>query len=249
MDTTGAAPGSGVIVLYPFRNAAGWGFLFGCTTFLALAHGLRTGLRRDASLYLLTFSIPLIVSYLYRIVEETVGENERPPDLVPEEWQDCLSELMHYVGAIVVAFLPILILLFYALSEEGRPLKQARFQAILAGLLFFGTLYFPMALLLNGFSRRFSTAFNFSVGVRGIGIMGWRYAACCLPFLASHAAWILLEIFYVGSTPRGLNAARLTSGAVTSFIGLYLSAVQMRTLGLLYRKYQTRLGWSLGSDA
>jgi hypothetical protein len=234
---------------YPFRSPGGWGFLLAGTAALTLTHGLRTGLHRDPTLYLLALSALLIASYLYRIVEETVTGNDRPPSLQPEVWEDAGHDLLHYAGGVLVAFLPVLILLFYAMSEQRGHLGQPRFQALLGGLLFLGTLYFPMALLLNGFSQRFATAFNLSVGFRGILTMGCDYALCSVFFLLAHGTWILLEILWVGETPRGLNGARMGTSAVTSLIGLYLSVVQMRALGLLYRKHQERLRWSLGADA
>ena len=223
--------------VYPLRSLGGWAFLFSGTAILTLTNSLRTGLHRDASPYLLVLSALLIAGYLYQIVEETVGGNKRPPSLHPEGWEDS------------VAFLPVLLLFFYAMSEQKGHLDEPRFQILLAALLFLGTLYFPMALLLNGFSQRFATAFNLSVGFRGIRTMGGDYALCSGFFLLAHGTWILLEIWWVGATPRGLNGARMETSAITSFVGLYLSVVQMRALGLLYRKHQERLGWSLGPDA
>jgi len=237
------------IFVYPFSSVGGAGFLLAGTAALTLTHSLRTGLRRDPTLYLLILSGLLIASYLYRIVEETVTGNDRPPGLKPEDWEDSWHDLLHYLGGIVVAFLPVLILILYAWTEQEGHLGRPRFQALLGGLLVLGTLYFPMALLLNGFSQKFATAFNFAVGFRGIRAMGSDYALCCIFFLLAHAAWILLEITWVGSTPRGLNASRIGTSAVTSLTGLYLSMLQMRALGLIYRKHQERLGWSLGEDA
>lgn len=236
------------IFVYPFSGARGVGFLLGGTAALTLTQSLRPGLRRDAAPYLLTLSALLIASYLYRIVEETVAGNRRPPSLLSEDLEDSWHDLLHYLGGILVAFLPVLILLFYALSEQKDPLGQPGFQALIAGLFVLGTLYFPMALLLNGFTQRFATAFNFGVGLRGIRTMGLDYAVCCLFFLLAHATWIILEIYWVGKTPRGLNGSRMGTSAVTSLIGLYLSVLQMRALGLLYRKHQERLGWTLGGD-
>ena len=181
-------------------------------------------------------------------MEETVGGSDRTPKLWPVDWDDAWQDLLHFLGGVVVAFLPVLILLFYAMSEEKGHLGRPRFQALLGGLLVVGTLYFPMALLLNGFTQRFGTAFNLGVGFRAIRTMGLDYALCCVYFLLAHGAWILLELFYVGATERGLNAPRVTASALTSLLGLTLSMLQMRALGLIYRRHQERLGWSLGEE-
>ncbi len=236
------------IFVYPFSGAGGVGFLLSGTAALTLTQSLRTGLHRDPTLYLLIVSALLIASYLYRIVEETVAGEDRPPRLLPEDLEDTWHDLLHYLGGVLVAFLPVLTLLAYAFSEQKDHLGHPGFQLLLGGLLVLGTLYFPMALLLNGFSQKFSTAFNFGVGLRGIRTMGLDYAVGCVYFLLAHAAWILLEIYWVGPTPRGLNGSRMGTSAVTSFAGLYLSVLQMRALGLIYRKHQERLGWSLGED-
>lgn len=237
-----AAPG---VFSYPLKSPGGWGFLSGGTALLTLGTLIR-GPRKDGSVYVLGLAALLIASYLYRIVEDTVGGDDRPPGLKPDEWDGALSALLHYLGGAVVAFLPVLILFVYAISEQKGHLERPDFLKLIGTLLTLGTLYFPMALLLNGFSQRFATAFNFGVGFRGIRTMGFDYAVCCAFFLLTHGTWIALELFWVEATPRGINWERTIAASVTSLSGLYLSAMQMRALGLVYRRHAPALGWKLG---
>src|SRR5258706_11173447 len=95
------------VFTYPFRSLGGVGFLLGGTAALTLTHSLRTGIRHDPTVYLLTLSALLIASFLYRIVEETVTGSERPPGLSPEDWSEVWQDLLHYLGGVLVAFLPV----------------------------------------------------------------------------------------------------------------------------------------------
>src|SRR5262249_43123900 len=158
-------------------------------------------------------------------------------------WED----LIHYLGGLLVAYLPVWILLLYAVFEQKGHLQRKEFQTAIGVCLLLGTAYLPMALLLNGFTQRFATAFNFGVGFRGIRIMGAAYVLCCFYFLAGHAAWLMMQVLWVSPTPPGLNSARAGAAAVTAFVGLYLSLLQMRALGKAYRRHYDALGWSLGA--
>ena len=236
-------------LLYPVASTRGISFILAATALLIVGRSFPAGLRRNPGLYILLLATVLIASYLYRVVEDTVIGRERPPRLKPDDWEDAWRDLLHTLGGCVIAFLPVFSLLLFALVKQANHLREEWFQLLLVACLFVGTLYYPMALLLNGFTQRFATAFNFGVGFRGIRTMGVDYFICCLFFLATHGSWILLEVYWVGTTPSGWNGARLVASAVSAFAGLYLSVMQMRALGLLYRKHQERLGWSIGKDA
>jgi len=202
--------------------------------------------RKNPRIYLFVFAALLTASYLYRVVNEVVEGSDRAPKLRPDEWEDAWVDLLHYGGGLFVAFLPVWVLLLYSLVEQKGHLERKDFQVALGVCLVLGTAYLPMALLMNGFTQEFATAFNFGIGFRSIRAMGADYALCCIYFLAGHAAWILLEGFWVFQTPSGWNSSRLTAAAVTSLFGLYCSVLQMRALGAAYRKHHDALGWSLG---
>ena len=237
------------IIFFPLSSRGGAVFLTFCTGLLTLALSLGPIGRKDARLYLFAAAAIVAASYLYRVTEETVTGSERAPGIQVEDWDEAGLDLMRYLGGLLVAFLPISCLLLYALMEQGEHLEKRDFQAALGICFLLGTAYLPMALLLNGFTQRFGTAFNLGVGLRGIRTMGADYAFVCIYFLTGNAAWCLLYGYWVGQTPAGINSARLTASAVTSCFALYVSVLQMRALGKMYRKHHDALGWTLGQDA
>jgi len=236
-------------LFYPVSSWGGVFFLAACTTLHTLSRALPDTGRKNPKPYLFVFAALLTASYLYRVVNEIVEGNERTPKLRPDAWEDAWVDLLHYCGGLLVAFLPVWVLLLYSLVEQKGHLERRDFQVALGVCLVAGTAYLPMALLMNGFTQEFATAFNLGIGFRSIRTMGADYALCCLYFLAGHAAWVLLEGFWVAQTPKGWATSRVTAAAVTALFGLYVSVLQMRALGLAYRKHHAALGWSLGRGA
>ena len=237
------------ILFFPLRRLGAVAFLAAGTAVVTFCECLGPLRGRDARVYLLPIAATLIARYLYRVLEETVTGSDAPPGIAPEDWDDAWEDLVHYLGGLLVAFLPVWILLVYALFEQKGHLHRKEFQTALGVCLLLGTAYLPMALLLNGFTQRFATAFNFGVGFRGIRIMGADYALCSVLFLAGYASWLLLQYCWVSTTPPGFNGARASAAAVTTVVGLYLGVLQMRALGKAYRRHHDALGWSLGSEA
>jgi len=237
------------IFFFPLSSRGGAVFLAVGTGLLTLALTLGPVRRRDPRLYLFAAAAVIVASYLYRVTEETVTGSERAPGFQPDDWEEAGHDLMRYLGGLLVAFLPVWFLLVYALMEQRDHLEQRDFRTALGVCVLVGTAYLPMALLLNGFTLRFATAFNLGVGLRGIRTMGADYAFVCIYFLIGHAAWGLLYRYWVRETPAGLNSARLTAAALTACVALYLSVLQMRALGKMYRKHHAALGWTLGNDA
>lgn len=235
-------------LLFPLLSPGGAGLLAAGTAVITFCESLGGLQRKDPRSYLLPMVAALIASYLYRLLEETVSGNESAPSLKPDDWNDIWEDLARYLGGIGVAFLPVWILLLYALFEQKGHIHRGDFQTALAVCFVLGTLYLPMALLLNGFTQKFATGFNLGAGMRAIRIMGGDYVLCALLFLAGDLAWVALEFAWVHATPPGFNAARAAAAAVTSFAGIYVSVLQMRFLGKAYRKHYEALGWSLGAE-
>jgi len=243
------APSFTRIFLFPLSSRGGAVFLLVCTGLLTLASSLGSIGPRDARIYLFAAAAVVAARYLYRVTEETVTGSERAPGFQVDDWDEAGLDLMRYLGGLLVAFLPLWVLLLYALMEQRQHLEKRDFQTALGVCFLLGTAYLPMALLLNGFTQRFATAFNLGVGLRGIRTMGADYAFVCIYFLTGNAAWGLLTRYWVWETPLGVNFDRMTASAVTACFALYVSVLQMRALGRMYRKHHDALGWTLGNDA
>jgi hypothetical protein len=237
------------VLFFPLSSRGGAIFLTVCTGLLTAGQSMAPFRRRDPGVYFFIFAAILAASYLYRVADETVSGNPRAPNFKPDDWEDAWLDLGHYLGGLLIAFLPVWFMLVYALLQQKDHLDRREFQVALGVCAVIGTAYLPIALLLNGFAQRFLTAFNFGVGFRAIRTMGADYAFVSLYFLVGHAAWVLLYAFWVQETPRGWNGARVTASALTVLFGLYVSVLQMRALGKTYAKHHDALGWTLGKDA
>jgi hypothetical protein len=237
------------IVSYPVRNFGGAVFLTAVPAIVTVMQCVSHSGRRDPRIYLFLLAALVTASYLYRILESVVSGEQEPPGIAPEDWDAAWQELAHYLGGLFVAYLPVWFLLVNAIFQREGYLAREEIRLALGGALVAGTAYFPMALLLNGFTQRIGTAFNFGVGFRSIGKMGLDYGFCAFYFLIGNAGWVLLQIFWVAGTPRGWNSARITAAFMTTLFGLYVGVLQMRALGKAYRKHHDALGWTLGEEA
>jgi hypothetical protein len=237
------------VLLYPVRNFGGAIFLTGVPAVVTLTQCIGTIGRRDARIYLALLAALVTASYLYRVLESVVSGEQEPPGIAPEDWDSAWQELAHYLGGLFVAYLPVWFLLVNSIFQRDGYLAREKILWMLGGSVVAGTAYFPMALLLNGFTQRIGTAFNFGVGFRSIWKMGSDYVFCAFYFLIGNAGWVLLQIFWVAGTPRGLNSARITAASMTALFGLYVAVLQMRALGRAYRKHHDALGWTLGEEA
>ena len=74
----------------------------------------------------------------------------------------------------------------------GLLLVEAPLEAVGATVLA-GTLYFPMALLLLGFTGDWRAGFNLPLGIRSMGRLGADYAVCVALFLGTAGLAGVLE--------------------------------------------------------
>ncbi len=228
------------VFLYPFSS-------FGGILFLVLATPFWAVLRADVvpfSGILQWFVGGYIAVYMFEILYRTsMGKRDAPAAPALTEWGEVVANFFRFFGATLVSFAPAVALLVYAVVQEREPFESAGFLVLLGFLGLVGALYYPMALLLIGFSQSLLAAFNYAFGVRGILRMPGDYLICCLFFVGTFAAYVLLEVFWVAAAAGGELAGLLVAQGVTTFVVLYLYAVQMRALGLLYLTNKERLGW------
>jgi hypothetical protein len=184
------------------------------------------------------------VSWLFAIVRRTTHPEDRRPETVERELDlgDAWSDLLQALAAAAAAYLPLAGFVAYALLHDGRPFQDSDFRVALGALGVAGTIYLPMALLLLGFSGRGAAAFNLPLGLRSMGRLGADYGLCVAYFLAAAALSAALELAWVRFTPL-LGVQGWAARTSTSLIELYLAAVGMRALGLLYVAKGESLGW------
>ena len=227
------------VIFYPVQDGLSVFILVTCTismTIGSLFAGALGGIGIAAAL--LFFGI--VFGYLWTVLHASgMGEKHTRgwPDLTqPEEFGAAVGQ---YYMTILICFAPAFaVLLFRPLGEEIGPNVLA---AILAG--FFGMLYFPMALMMAGFTHSAWEALNFPSGLRSISKMPGDYLIC-LGFLLFSGIVITLGQVVLKVTFRDATIpAQIGVALIVQTASVYLMIVMMRTVGLLYYAREKDLGW------
>jgi hypothetical protein len=228
----------------PLRGAllAGFAFVLGSARWLPWTR-VRPGRGTVLLLVLLAFLAACAVSYLFGIVRRTTHADDRPETLRNEvDPEDAWDDLRQFLGAFAVAYLPLLGFLAYALTHDGRPFRDREFCVAVGTTAVAGTSYFPMALLLLGFTGDWRAGFNLPLGLRGMRRLGAGYAGTVALFLAAAGLAALLEVAWVGRAPAFSRDGWIARVGAT-LVEAYLAMAAMRALGLLYVARGDRLGW------
>lgn len=190
------------------------------------------------------FAAACAVSWLFSVVRRTTHPEDRRPETVDREIdrEDAWTNLLQFLAAAAAAYLPLAGFVAWALLNDGRPFDDPDFRVVLAALAASGTVYFPMSLLLLGYTGHWAAPFNLPLGLRSMVRLGAPYALCVAGFLAAAAAASALELGVVRHLPV-LTLPGWVARTATSLAELYLAAVAMRALGLLYLARGARLGW------
>jgi len=241
------APPFGVLARGAFKyplHGDGLILLGAGTFFLVLLDGARFIVKYalvygfTAFIILTVFSVGYLVSYFWRIVACTaMGDNQMPdwPDIT-DAVSDIVSPFFRFLSLCLLCFSPSLILTGYAASLKDTDSGVWLGWATLA-LMLFSCIYFPMAFLAVGMYNTLA-AVNPLLIIPSITKVLREYL---LAILLLAAALILRWLCdnYLGRIPHfGLVATILNS-----FIFLYLTTVEVRVLGLLYRVKKHELGW------
>jgi len=191
-----------------------------------------------AFIILTVFTVGYLVSYFWRIVACTaMGDNQMPdwPDIT-DAVSDIVSPFFRFLILCLLCFSPSLILTGYAASLKDTDSGVWLGWATLA-LMLFSCIYFPMAFLAVGMYNTLA-AVNPLLIIPSITKVLREYL---LAILLLAAALVIRQLCdkYLGMIPHfGLMAMILNS-----FIFLYLTTVEVRVLGLLYRVKKHELGW------
>jgi hypothetical protein len=186
--------------------------------------------------------------------KSATGDDDLPgwPDITAGEM---ISDLLKFVGAAVIAFLPVWVCLAAAIfmtasavhrgvSDFAQQVENAPDTGVLAIIALLslpvGILYYPMALLSNSIFGTPLVSFNPVFVFRSIVGSMKDYLICTLVFFVSFIAVLLLKAFF--------NALPLPfiTGIFVMFIGLYATTLEMRLLGVFYRYNQAKLKWMTG---
>jgi hypothetical protein len=228
------------VFLYPFKGSGLFILLFSTIAISGLDF-----LRRYGFFYKITLTV-LFYGYLFAfmqgIIHTTASEDEELPSW--PSFDDLGSGFLNLMGAVCISFgLAIALFAFAIINKE-----PAAGIAIIPAMIF-GCIYFPMALLAVAMKDT-PLAANPLIVIPGIFkapgeylvtvflmaiVLGMRYGGQML------VDFIFANSFYTQS--MGELLAMFGARALWAFVAVYLLAVNMRLLGILYVTKKEELGW------
>jgi hypothetical protein len=215
---------------YPFKSD-GLILLVGGTIFFTVLEFVATHAAVFGVVLMLAGS-GYLVSYFQRILlSSACGENKMP------DWPDFTnvgefaSPILQFVGTALLSFGPLIVLRIFAPQEMVW--TDWKFAAAIG----IGCLYFPMAFTAVTMADSFS-ALNPLVIIPSIFRIWREYLLVVLLSVGIVFAERLGEAFF-WQLPR----IPLVPGLIGEFLALYLGAVEMRLLGLIYWKNRHQLRW------
>jgi hypothetical protein len=183
-----------------------------------------------------------LFAFMQNIIHSTASEDEELPGW--PAWDDVGGCAVRLLGCVIFSFGPALGLFFYAVWNEESTAGIAMIPAMI-----FGCLYFPMALLAVAMKDSPAAA-NPLVVLPAIVKVPLEYVVTVILLAAVIAIRQAGEIGLVALFPKGMLTHSIATlfemfGArvLWNFVGLYLLAVNMRILGLLYVAKKHKLGW------
>ncbi|HEX7897854.1 MAG TPA: hypothetical protein VF950_08850 [Planctomycetota bacterium] len=245
-----ATPSLVTALRYPFTRGSAVAFLallapvWGAVRALgmSLIDGLGERILGHGGVFLGVLLMALFGGYaavwLWDILETTAAGSDAPPSTPwPGEFWEWGRPFARFVAAFATAFAPALLARW--LLGVDAPWKGA----ISSGLALAGMAYYPMAILLVGFSADWTGALRLPTAFRSIRVLGSDYALCCVFIGVSFGLSTAVEFgvaavwTHVGPWPG------LAGTIVAVFLELALYAIHMRAIGLVYRARRKDLGW------
>jgi hypothetical protein len=184
-----------------------------------------------------------LFSFMQNIIHSTAAGDEEVPGFPP--FDDLFGNFLRFAGAAVVAFgVPLTFYIITIFSEESTIGSQ-----IMIPSLVLGCLYFPMALLAVAMKDT-PLASNPLVVLPAIFKVPLEYLLTVILLAAIMGLRALGEPVISAVFPRGLTThsmakmfGYLGAWSFWNFAEVYLLAVNMRILGLLYLTKKHKLAW------
>jgi len=225
------------VFAYPFKGAGPFVLVVSMIVLAALDFvGVMFGFILKALFYGYLFA------FMQNIIHSTASEDEELPGW--PAWDDIGGCVLRLAGALLFSFGPAIGLFWYAIYNEEPTAGVAMIPAMI-----FGCFYFPMALLAVAMKDS-PIAGNPLVVLPAIVKVPLEYIVTVILMAAVIAVRQGGEMALAAIFPRGLTTHSMVKlfemfGArlVWNFVALYLLAVNMRILGLVYMTRKRRFGW------
>jgi hypothetical protein len=184
-----------------------------------------------AILLVTVFGTGYLINFLQRIVTGSAAGEESMPDW--PEFTDLASDILgpvfQLVGTVVVCFLPAMAVGFVAAQESAWKVW------VLGAALIYGYACLPMAFLAVTMFDSLWALNPLLVLPSILRVPREYFVALLLLAVVAGLQW--------GQQAMALVMPGFLAAVISDFAGLYLLAVEMRILGLLYRANSARLGW------
>jgi hypothetical protein len=225
------------VFVYPFKGAGPF-VLIVCMIVMA-ALGFIKGMW---GWFMLASFYGYLFAFMQNIIHSTASEDEELPGW--PAWDGLGGCALRLAGALLFSFGPAIGLEMYAIWYEEPVAGMAMIPAMI-----FGCLYFPMALLAVAMKDS-PLAGNPLVVLPSIVKVPLEYIVtvalmAAVIIIERGGEMVLTELFPKGMLTHSIAKLLEMFGArlVWNFIALYLLAVNMRILGLLYVAKKRKLAW------
>lgn len=177
----------------------------------------------------------VVLGYLFAVLRASAnGDDELPMGGDFTDWDDFAGPIVRYVGAIVVCFVPAVVLAFVAPWDEAWALP-AVVAAALAGLA-----YMPAAIIIAAHGSGCLSVLNPVGGVQLIGRLPLAYTLTTLAV----GLTVALDVGVVTllRTVAAVIPVPFLPGFAVRVVGLYFPIVAFRMLGGLISHHEDELG-------
>ncbi len=223
------------IVYAVMKVGAGFGGLFGWIILTVVSTGML---------------FATMSTVIRRVADGRVNEGYAPD--FGSAYDDVIHPFFLSIGVILISFGPAIVAVLYAgigiisaffrgAGEDQAGMREAMAKAVVA-LVFAGVaavwavLYYPMALLVAGFSQSFTAVINPLVGLDTIRRMGATYGGVFLMYLVIGVANFTIS-YIVGAL-----GGRIAGSLIAPVFEFYFSIVLSYVLGIALFKCSSRLG-------
>jgi len=229
------------VILYPVQDGLSVFILICCTALLTAGDILRLGGIIGFGAAIIFWGIAF--GYFWSVMAASgMGEKRTRgwPDFTdPGEFGTAVGQ---YFMVFVACYGPAVVMFFYPVFLQHEVPKMFNLLGAI-GLAFLGALYYPMALMLAGFTHDTWQLFNFPTAIRSIARIPGDYVICLAFFLGTYLLAVVLEVLLGSVAARAPLPLWILLMIFIRVIDTYLIIVQMRTVGLLFYSREKDLGW------
>ena len=226
------------VIFYPVQDGLSVFILITCAISMTIG-SMFAGAMGGIGIAAAVIFMGIVFGYLWSVMHASgMGEKRTRgwPDFSnPEDFGAAVGQ---YYMVFAICFAPAFIVLFM------NPFDNETLSVLASiGLAGIGVLYYPMAMMMAGFTHSAWEALNLPSGLKSIFRMPMDYLIClafiAFTFVVVTVAQVLIMVTFADAP----FLVRVGISVVAQVASVYLLIVQMRAVGLLYYAREKDLGW------